>query len=49
MSAPVAWEELDQFEGGNVFSIRDVDLLLERSASKMLAGWGQAKQALPKA
>jgi bifunctional non-homologous end joining protein LigD len=49
VSAPIAWEELDDYEGGNAFTIRDVDLLFERSESKLLAGWGQAKQALPKA
>ena len=29
--------------------IRDADELLERASSKMLAGWGEAKQALPDA
>ena len=29
--------------------IRDADELLERAASKLLAGWGKAKQALPDA
>ena len=49
VSAPIAWEELDRYEGGNHFSIRDADQLIERAASKMLAGWGEAKQALPNA
>jgi bifunctional non-homologous end joining protein LigD len=49
VSAPIAWEELDHYKGGNHFSIRDVDELLERASSKMLAGWGKAKQALPDA
>ena len=49
VSAPIAWQELDRYQGGNHFSIRDVDELLERSSSKMLAGWGEAKQALPDA
>jgi bifunctional non-homologous end joining protein LigD len=49
VAAPVAWEELDRYKGGNHFSIRDVDELLERASSKMLAGWGKAKQALPDA
>ncbi len=49
VSAPIAWEELDEYEGGNAFSIRDLDLLFERSESKLLKGWGEAKQALPKA
>ena len=49
VSAPIAWEELDEYDGGNAFSIRDVDLLFERAESKLLKGWGEAKQALPAA
>jgi bifunctional non-homologous end joining protein LigD len=49
VAAPVAWDELDDYEGGNAFTIRDLDLLFERSESKLLKGWGEAKQALPKA
>ena len=49
VAAPIAWEELDEYKGGNAFSIRDADRLIERASSKLLAGWGQAKQALPKA
>ena len=49
VAAPVAWEELDKFKSGAAFSIRDADELLERASSKLLAGWGKAKQKLPKA
>jgi len=49
VAAPVAWEELDKYNGGNHFSIRDADQLLKRASSKMLSGWGTAKQALPDA
>jgi bifunctional non-homologous end joining protein LigD len=49
VSAPVAWEELDKYDSGHHFSIRDADELLKRAGSKLLAGWGQAKQALPDA
>ena len=49
VAAPVAWEELDDFKGGNAFTIRDVDRLIERSSSKRLAGWGEAAQTLPDA
>ncbi len=49
VSAPIAWEELDKYKGGNHFSIRDADELIERAGSKLLAGWGKAKQALPDA
>ena len=47
VSAPIAWEELDDFKSGAHFTIRDADVLLDRAASKALAGWGKAKQALP--
>ena len=49
VAAPIAWEELDRYQGGNHFTIRDADELLDRAGSKMLADWGQAKQALPNA
>jgi bifunctional non-homologous end joining protein LigD len=49
VSAPIAWEELDRYDTGGHFTIRDADVLIERASSKMLAGWGKAKQALPNA
>jgi bifunctional non-homologous end joining protein LigD len=49
VAAPIAWEELDRYKGGNHFTIHDVDELLKRSSSKALADWGKAKQALPDA
>lgn len=49
VSAPVAWEELDGLTSAAAYSIRDADVLLERAASKLLAGWGEAKQKLPDA
>jgi bifunctional non-homologous end joining protein LigD len=49
VAAPIAWEELDSFGAGNHFTIRDADELLKRAKSKALAGWGEAKQALPDA
>ena len=49
VSAPIAWEELDRYESGGHFTIRDADELIERAGSKLLAGWGKAKQALPDA
>jgi bifunctional non-homologous end joining protein LigD len=48
VAAPIAWDELERFKGGNAFSIRDADELLERAGSKLLSGWGEANQALPK-
>jgi bifunctional non-homologous end joining protein LigD len=49
VAAPIAWEELEKYDSGHHFSIRDVDELLKRAGSKMLADWGKAKQALPDA
>ncbi|MEO5810341.1 MAG: DNA ligase D, partial [Sphingomicrobium sp.] len=49
VAAPIAWEELPEYKGGNAFTIRDIELLQERAASKLLAGWGRATQALPDA
>jgi bifunctional non-homologous end joining protein LigD len=49
VAAPIAWEELDEIRSGAAYSIRDADELLDRASSKLLAGWGQAKQKLPKA
>jgi bifunctional non-homologous end joining protein LigD len=49
VAAPVAWAELDQYESGHHFGIRDVDELLTRAKSKALKGWGKAKQELPDA
>ena len=49
VAAPIAWDELDKYEGGNHFTIRDVDELLDRASSKLLAGWGETQQALPDA
>jgi bifunctional non-homologous end joining protein LigD len=47
VAAPIAWEELDRYEGGNHFSINDADELIDRASSKLLAGWGETRQALP--
>jgi bifunctional non-homologous end joining protein LigD len=49
VAAPVTWDELDNFESGHAFSIRDAGDLLMRAKSKPLAGWGKAKQSLPDA
>ena len=49
VAAPVAWDELDKFKSGADFSIRDADELIDRAGSKLLSGWGKAKQKLPNA
>ncbi|MGQ0588552.1 MAG: DNA ligase D, partial [Sphingosinicella sp.] len=47
VAAPVNWDELDGFDGGGRFTVKDADLLLERAASRALQGWGEADQVLP--
>ena len=49
VAAPITWDELDDFDSGHAFSIRDADELLKRAKSKRLAGWGKASQSLPDA
>ncbi|HET6943453.1 MAG TPA: DNA ligase D, partial [Sphingomicrobium sp.] len=49
VAAPVTWDELDDFDSGHAFSIREASELLKRARSKALAGWGKAKQSLPDA
>ena len=47
VSAPINWDELDDYDTGAHFSVRDGDLLLERASSRSLQGWGEAAQILP--
>jgi bifunctional non-homologous end joining protein LigD len=47
VSAPIVWDELDDMPGGNRFTVRDADLLLQRASSRTLQGWGEASQVLP--
>jgi bifunctional non-homologous end joining protein LigD len=47
VAAPINWEELDAMKSGARFTVRDADLLLERAASRLLQGWGEAAQVLP--
>ena len=47
VAAPIDWSEVAGTNGGNRFTIRDIDELLERAASPLLAGWGRARQSLP--
>ena len=47
VAAPAGWEELDDFEAGGHFTVKDADLLVERAASRTLEGWGEAAQVLP--
>jgi bifunctional non-homologous end joining protein LigD len=47
VAAPIAWSELKDFKDAHPFSIGDAKRLIDRAASKTLAGWGFAEQALP--
>jgi bifunctional non-homologous end joining protein LigD len=47
VAVPIAWGELKQFKDAHPWSIGDAKRLIERAASKSLAGWGFAEQPLP--
>ncbi|HEY0114844.1 MAG TPA: non-homologous end-joining DNA ligase, partial [Allosphingosinicella sp.] len=47
VAAPINWDELEEMEGGNRFTVRDADRLLERASGRLLQGWGEANQPLP--
>jgi bifunctional non-homologous end joining protein LigD len=47
VSAPIAWDELDETQSGARFTVRDAALLLDRASSRGLQGWGEADQPLP--
>lgn len=47
VAAPISWDELDDYESGGHFTLRDADLLVERGSSRALQGWGEASQSLP--
>jgi bifunctional non-homologous end joining protein LigD len=48
VAAPIAWDELDSFATAAAFTIGDAPLLLRRSRSRALRGWGEAQQSLPR-
>ena len=47
VSAPVSWDELEDLKGGNIYTVRDAALLIERGSGHALQGWGEATQTLP--
>jgi bifunctional non-homologous end joining protein LigD len=47
VAAPISWDELDEYEAGAHFTLRDADELLDRASSRALQGWGEASQSLP--
>ena len=48
VAAPVTWEELEDLQSSDVFTIADVETLLKRARSRELKDWGVAAQRLPK-
>jgi bifunctional non-homologous end joining protein LigD len=47
VAVPVSWEELRDLESAARWHVGDAADLTRRAASKALAGWGRAAQALP--
>jgi bifunctional non-homologous end joining protein LigD len=47
VATPLTWDELAELKDARPFTVADADELLKRAGSKALAGWGEAKQALP--
>ena len=47
VAAPIDWDELDSYESGAGYTVRDADALLERASGRSLQGWGEAAQTLP--
>jgi bifunctional non-homologous end joining protein LigD len=47
VAMPIAWGELKDFKDAHSFTIADAKRLIDRAASKSLAGWGFAEQDLP--
>jgi bifunctional non-homologous end joining protein LigD len=47
VAAPVSWDELQDIDRSDAFTIADVELLLKRAKSRELKGWGKGAQRLP--
>ncbi|MEE4338319.1 DNA ligase D [Erythrobacter sp.] len=47
VAVPLGWNELQEAETAQAFTIGDADRLLKRARGKTLAGWGFAEQRLP--
>jgi bifunctional non-homologous end joining protein LigD len=47
VAAPINWDELDGFDSGGAFTVKDAGQLIERAAGRALKGWGIADQVLP--
>jgi bifunctional non-homologous end joining protein LigD len=47
VAAPVSWTELKDVETPAMYTVEDVETLIERANSRALQGWGVADQVLP--
>jgi bifunctional non-homologous end joining protein LigD len=47
VAVPVAWSELGKITSASQYGLKDAAELAERSAGRLLAGWGIAAQVLP--
>jgi bifunctional non-homologous end joining protein LigD len=48
VATPVNWDELDEMEVSDAFSIADVKRLLKRAKDRRIKHWGAAGQRLPR-
>jgi bifunctional non-homologous end joining protein LigD len=47
VAAPVRWDELEDIDRSDAFTIADVEKLLNRASSRKLKNWGAGAQRLP--
>jgi bifunctional non-homologous end joining protein LigD len=47
VAAPIGWDELEDIEKANHFTIADAETLLKRASSRALKNWGKVDQVLP--
>jgi bifunctional non-homologous end joining protein LigD len=47
VAAPVTWDELQDIERSDAFTVADVEQLLKRARSRKLKNWGVSRQRLP--
>ena len=48
VAAPVTWDELQDIDRSDAFTIADVETLLKRARSRTLKAWGTIPQRLPR-
>ena len=48
VATPVDWDELQEIDRSDAFTLADVEQLLKRARSRKLKSWGSGAQFLPK-